>query len=57
MNAVNSAINPPSVPQAAPTATLTTELIGFGEDAADGGFILYPNMSNTSQIQSVYSKH
>ena len=57
MDAVNSAINPPSVPQAAPTATLTTELIGFGEDAADGGFILYPNMSNTSQIQSVYSKH
>ena len=57
MNAVNSAINPPSVPQAAPTATLTTELIGFGEDAADGGFILYPNMSNTNQIQSVYSKH
>ena len=57
MDAVNSAINPPSVPQAAPTATLTTELIGFGEDAADGGFILYPNMSNTNQIQSVYSKH
>jgi RHS repeat-associated protein len=24
--------------------------------AADGGFILYPNMSNTNQIQSVYSK-
>jgi hypothetical protein len=57
MDAVNSAINPPSVPQAAPTATLTTELLGFGEDAADGGFILYPNMSNTNQIQSVYSKH
>jgi len=57
MDAVNSAINPPSVQQAAPTATLTTELLGFGEDAADGGFILYPNMSNTSQIQHVYSKH
>ena len=57
MDAVNSAINPPSVTQAAPTATLTTELLGFGEDAADGGFILYPNMSNTNQIQWVYSKH
>jgi hypothetical protein len=58
MGAVNSAINPPSVPQAAPTGTLTTELLGFGEDdAANGGFILYPNMSNTNQIQSVYSKH
>jgi RHS repeat-associated protein len=56
MDAVNSAINPPSAP--APTGTLTTELLGFGEDgAADGGFILYPNMSNTNQIQSVYSKH
>jgi RHS repeat-associated protein len=57
MDAVNSAINPPSVPQAAPTATLTTELLGFGADAADGGFVIYPNMSNTNQIQSVYSKH
>jgi hypothetical protein len=37
MDVVNSAINPPNVPQAAPTATLITELIGFGEDAADGG--------------------
>jgi RHS repeat-associated protein len=56
MDAVNSAISPPGVPQAAaPTATLSTELIGFG-GAADGGFILYPNMSNTSQIQNVYSK-
>jgi len=26
------------------------------EAAADGGFILYQNMSDTSQIQSVYSK-
>ncbi|MGD0960977.1 MAG: hypothetical protein ABSB19_14320 [Methylomonas sp.] len=26
------------------------------ESAADGGFVLYPNMSNTNQIQSVYKK-
>ncbi len=24
--------------------------------AADGGFVLYPNMSNTNQLQSVYRK-
>ncbi len=24
---------------------------------ADGGFVLYPNMSNTNQLQSVYKKH
>jgi hypothetical protein len=53
----NAAINPPSVTQSVTTGTLTTELLGFGENAADGGFVLYPNMSNTNQIQSVYSKH
>lgn len=57
MDAVTSAINPPSVTQSVTTGTLTTELLGFGENAADGGFVLYPNMSNTNQIQSVYSKH
>ena len=51
MDAVNAAIAPP-----APTATLSVDLLGF-RDAADGGFVIYPNMSNTNQIQSVYRKH
>jgi RHS repeat-associated protein len=27
------------------------------DSAVNGGFVIYPNMSNTSQTQSVYSKH
>jgi hypothetical protein len=45
MDAVNSSIAPP-----APKATLSVDLMGFGEDAADGGFILYPNMSNRGYL-------
>jgi hypothetical protein len=29
---------------------------GASSSAADGGFVLYPNMSNTNQLQSVYRK-
>jgi hypothetical protein len=29
---------------------------GFGDGSAAGGFLLYPNMANTNQMQSVYRK-
>jgi RHS repeat-associated protein len=31
-------------------------LAAFGGSGANGGFVLYPNKSNTNQMQSVYSK-
>jgi RHS repeat-associated protein len=66
MDSVNSIINTPtpaappiSMPSSGTTYPLPPEPDFNGEyiSAADGGFILYPNMSNTSQIQRVYSKH
>jgi hypothetical protein len=66
MDNVNSIINTPipaAPPISMPSSGTTYPLPpppNFNDEeisAADGGFILYPNMSNTSQIQSVYSKH
>ena len=66
MDSVNSIINTPapaappiSMPSSGTTYPLPPEPDFNGEyiSAADGGFIIYPNMSNTSQIQRVYSKH
>ena len=56
MEDINSIINPPAPSTPLPTGTVTVEPIQY-PDAADGGFVIYPNMSNTSQIQSIYSKH
>jgi len=59
MDNVNSMLNPPDQQvYSAKTGVVTVGALETeGEAAADGGFILYPNMSNTNQIQSVYSKH
>ncbi len=54
-NSAMESINSISVP-VAPLGTLSVDILGAG-NAADGGFVLYPNMSNTNQIQGVYSKH
>ena len=38
---------------------VNNHIIGWNDntyEAAAGGFLIYPNMSNTNQIQSVYSK-
>jgi RHS repeat-associated protein len=56
MDNINSMLNPPVY--SAKTGTVTVGALETEDEAAaDGGFILYPNMSNTNQIQSVYSKH
>jgi len=59
MDYINT-ISLPQAPIVAPapvwsgTPTVTVEPL---EDPSAGGFVLYPNMSNTSQIQRIYSKH
>jgi hypothetical protein len=45
------------VPATNSTPTPTSSTGGSSGSSADGGFLLYPNMSNTNQMQSVYSKH
>jgi RHS repeat-associated protein len=62
MDSINSIIMPQApiiVPSTAFNTPKATVEIGDPEPdtAANGGFILYPNMSNTNQVQSVYSKH
>ncbi|WP_347989706.1 hypothetical protein [Methylomonas sp. AM2-LC] len=67
MDNINSILSAPvpSAPVSSPSSGTTYPCpaclpSNFNDEqisAADGGFILYPNMSNTSQIQSVYSKH
>jgi len=45
---------PIQTPTQSPTSSVDEET---SSAAADGGFVLYPNMSNTNQMRSVYSKH
>jgi hypothetical protein len=44
-------------PLSSSSAQTTSTGGATASSAADGGFVLYPNMSNTNQMQSVYSKH
>jgi len=54
----------PSVTPTVPSNTLatpnlstsTTDSTDSSESAANGGFLIYPNMPNTNMMQSVYSK-
>ncbi|WP_347989699.1 RHS repeat-associated core domain-containing protein [Methylomonas sp. AM2-LC] len=60
MDSINSMLQP-NIP-AAPVRVGIVEVLPLEEASNDGGgayggFVIYPNMSNTSQIKSVYSKH
>jgi hypothetical protein len=55
MDQINTLINPISG-LGSGLSTISVDLLGFGNSAAAGGYVLYPSKPNNNMAKAVYAK-